>query len=138
MYCSLPDLTHPERLQEYHWKILERQGEASKYSDCDCGPAADSRSLVPGREIAMHLQKYQPVFLELRFVGPHLGHYLRLKLGHRTQLMVDPPDRPSGFQLCPKCCIREPVSYLLQELILGRRRVGRCLPGMSLLDLFID
>ena len=92
MYCFWPDLTHPERLEEYHWRKLERQGEASKHSDCDCGPAAEPRILVSGPEIAMHLQKYQPVFLELRFVGPHLGHHLLLKQSHRTQLIVDPPD----------------------------------------------
>ena len=92
MYCSLPGLTHPGRLQECNWKILERQGGVLKYSDCDCGPAADSRSLVPERDIGVHLQKYQLVFSELRSVGRNLGHHLLSMLGHRIQVVVDPPD----------------------------------------------
>lgn len=92
MYCYLRDLSHPEQLQEYHWKIVERQGGALKYSGYGCGPAVDSGVLMSGRVIAVHFQKYQPVFLESRSVGPDLDHHPLLKLGHRTQLVADYPD----------------------------------------------
>ncbi len=63
-----------------------------KRSDCDCDLAVDSRVLVAEQKIAVHLQKCQPVFLELRSVGPDLRHHPLLKLDHRIQLVSDPPD----------------------------------------------
>ncbi len=93
---------------------------------------------MAGQDIAVHLQKCQPVFLELKYFGPDLRRHLLLKLDRRMQFVADLPDRPVGFQHCPKCCIPEPGSCLLQEQILGEGHVGRCPSGVPLLELFID